>query len=311
MLDRRGACPKELLPERGLGPMWGSIALAHTIWSDMNTYRRSEPRSLSTILQALAGCALRPPVFLVGSPRSGTTFLGSAIARLPGFSYHFEPVLTKRAAAYVYLGCWSDEKGRAVFRGTYSLLLRLHAACHLTLVDKTPRLAFLLEEIAKWFPGARFVHLVRDGRDAAVSWARRPWLQAVQDRTRYEPGGYKYGSSPPFWVEIERADEFRSTSDLHRAIWGWRRHVEAAASAFPAMDQRNRLEIRYEDLVSEPRATGARLALFLGSNPSDSFNEVLDGAREGSVRHGRDLATEEANIIDREAGQLLESLGYR
>src|SRR5205823_2810261 len=59
---------------------------------------------------------LRRPVFVIGAPRSGTTFLGSCLGRLPEISYHFEPRLTKAAARCVYDGSWSTRRGRAVFR---------------------------------------------------------------------------------------------------------------------------------------------------------------------------------------------------
>ncbi len=47
---------------------------------------------------------LHRPVFVIGAPRSGTTFLGSCLGRLPFMSYHFEPRLTKAPARCVYEG---------------------------------------------------------------------------------------------------------------------------------------------------------------------------------------------------------------
>src|SRR6516164_11867359 len=66
---------------------------------------------------------LHRPIFIVGAPRSGTTFLGSCIARLPEVSYHAEPRLTKAAAQHVYEGVWSERSSAAVFRISYSALL--------------------------------------------------------------------------------------------------------------------------------------------------------------------------------------------
>src|SRR5215213_3928585 len=45
---------------------------------------------------------LSEPVFVLGAPRSGTTFLGSRLGLVSEFSYHFEPRLTKAAARHVY-----------------------------------------------------------------------------------------------------------------------------------------------------------------------------------------------------------------
>ena len=48
--------------------------------------------------------ALRQPIFLIGAARSGTTFLGDCVGRLPEVSYHHEPPATKAAGRYVYEG---------------------------------------------------------------------------------------------------------------------------------------------------------------------------------------------------------------
>src|SRR4051794_41642074 len=66
---------------------------------------------------------LRKPVFVLGAPRSGTTFLGSCIGALPEVSYHFEPRVTKAAARLVYEGTWSERRAARVFRRSYRLLL--------------------------------------------------------------------------------------------------------------------------------------------------------------------------------------------
>ena len=67
---------------------------------------------------------LHRPSFIIGAPRSGTTFLGSCLGRMPEVSYHFEPRLTKAAARCVYDGSWSERRCATVFRISYAALLR-------------------------------------------------------------------------------------------------------------------------------------------------------------------------------------------
>ena len=126
---------------------------------------------------------LHRPVFVIGAPRSGTTFLGSCLGRLPEISYHFEPRLTKAAARCVYDGSWSARRAAAVFRMSYGALLLATLDGGHRFAEKNPENSFLVPFLAAEFPGAQFVHIVRDGRDAAVSHAetavagRRPRRQ--------------------------------------------------------------------------------------------------------------------------------------
>src|SRR5688500_13364140 len=59
------------------------------------------PRSLRRLAASLLP-RVRAPVFVLGAPRSGTSFLGDAVGALPELSYHYEPPLTKAASRYVH-----------------------------------------------------------------------------------------------------------------------------------------------------------------------------------------------------------------
>lgn len=259
--------------------------------------------------------SLKRPVFLIGAPRSGTTFLGECLSALPEISYHHEPIATKAAARYVYCGIWPRWKARLFYRAVYRWLMRVHGEGHLRFAEKTPRNCFLIPFLADVFPDAQFVHIIRDGRDASLSHSKRPWLQAGEaGGGRREPGGYPYGPYARFWVEPHRRIEFEETSDLHRCIWAWRRYTEAALGARDLLDQRRYVEIRYESLVSRPEEVGRGLLEFLGiSGPASqaTFWSALGRATDGSVgRWRRELTAEQVDMIEIEAGDLLAKLGY-
>src|ERR1017187_10970619 len=86
--------------------------------------RRRDPALRNQRLAHAVDPRLPQPVFIIGAPRSGTTFLGNSLGRLPGISYHFEPRLTKAAARCVYDRSWGARRGGAVFRLSYGTLLR-------------------------------------------------------------------------------------------------------------------------------------------------------------------------------------------
>lgn len=79
-------CRQDLLPERGLRSWWWLAAAAHTVAADIRDYETSKARSLGSFLRGVTDIEVRRPVFIVGSPRSGTTFLGSAAGKLPEMS---------------------------------------------------------------------------------------------------------------------------------------------------------------------------------------------------------------------------------
>ena len=294
--------PPELLPDRPFDVWNVPRVFAHTVFSHLRDHRRA-PR----------GTPPPGPVFVVGSPRSGTTFVGSALAKVPGVTYQFEPVAVKAAVPYIWSGTWSERTGARVVRFTHGMLKVIDFEWGRTLVEKTPRNVFIVERLARWYPGARFLGLIRDGRDVAASWARQPWLQEEPPgRRRYEPGGYAYGPRPPFWVEPERVDEFRTTTTAHRCIWGWRAHTERWLAAKASLDASRWLELRYEDLVVDPTEASRQLTDFLDLDrrASTVLGEALAAATPASIGSWKDSEVAHDDRALTEATGLLADLGY-
>ncbi|MEO0456093.1 MAG: sulfotransferase [Cyanobacteria bacterium P01_A01_bin.114] len=290
-----------------------------TISEDRKYYRRKgRSQTVKSTVKSLVHWLnpnLKNPVFIVGSPRSGTTFLGRCLETLPEFSYHFEPVATKAAAKHVYKGEWSAGKARFFYQQAYASLMRLHFDGDLRFAEKTPRNCFLVDFLADTFPGARFIHIIRDGRDVALSYSKKPWLQAAQAPSqKIEPGGYPYGPFARFWVEAERVQEFETTSDIHRCIWAWRRFTEAVLMGGVQSSQESYLELRYEDLVSSPRLSSERLLDFLNIENVRSrlqFKTATASANPQLIGQWRnELTADQLSQIESEAGELLNQLGY-
>lgn len=282
---------------------------------DDRTYRAAR-RTSRPVPWWRAPCPdLRRPVFIVGAPRSGTTFLGGACAALPELSYHYEPPLIKAAARYVVEGRWSERRLRRLYRATYGWLLRRHGDAGLRFAEKTPQNCVTVDFLAHAFPGARFVHIVRDGRDAALSHRAEGWLSAASAVSgRRESGGYPLGPTARFWVEPERRREFETTSDLHRCIWAWRRHTQSALEKLAALPASAHLKLRYEKLVTSPASEGERLLDFL--EIADAGSRSLAQAHMAKANPDRiggwrsALTPDERNVVEREAGSLLARLGY-
>jgi hypothetical protein len=240
-------------------------------------------------------------VFVIGSPRSATTFLGRALGTLPGFVELGEVAPLKAVIPEVAQLPPGDVAPR--LRRVLTLAGRLGLAGGLRAVEHTPENAFVAEALALSFPEARFVHPVRDGRDVAASLLERGWLSA--DRAGADDAGAPFGPAARFWVEPDRRDEFAAASDARRAAWAWRRYVEAAQ----AVPERT-IEVRYESLVEQPAETARAVAGFLGADPA-ALEQRLAAARSSGVgRHRRDLTGAQLAEVEEEAGALLRSLGY-
>ena len=256
---------------------------------------------------------LRAPVFVLGAPRSGTTFLGSCIGALPEVSYHFEPRVTKAAARLVYDGTWSERRAARVFRRTYRLLLLAAGHGGRRFVEKNPENCFVVPFLTRAFPDARFVQIIRDGRDVAVSHAEKPWLSAKSAGTgRRGRGGQAWGPWARWWVEPERAEEFEAASDLTRTAWSWRRFTDSARTALAKLPAERVLTVRYEDVVQRPQEAAETIAAFFGhSEPPASLRAALATADPSSIGRWRAALDDDGRAdVEREAGALVQELGY-
>lgn len=240
-------------------------------------------------------------VFVVGSPRSGTTFLGRSIGSLPGF-IDLGEVAPFKAAIPVLAGLDAGDASPRL-RRVLTRARRLGLVGGLRPVEQTPETAFVLAAALEAFPAARVVHAVRDGRDVASSLLERGWLRA--GRGGGDDAGLPFGPGARFWVEPEREEEFAGVSDARRAAWAWRRYVGAVRSAPVPV-----VEVRYEELAGDPRAVAAQLASTLDV-PEGPLAEALHHAHGASVgRHARDLEGQDRTDVLEEAGDLLRELGY-
>lgn len=240
-------------------------------------------------------------VFVVGSPRSGTTFTGSALGSLPGF-VDLDEVQPWKAAIPALVGRPEDEVARRL-RTILERVRVLGLVRGLRGVEQTPETSYVLAAALGAYPQAVAVHVIRDGRDVVASLLERGWLSA--ERAGADDAGLRFGAHGRFWVEPGREEEFGRVSDATRCAWAWRRYV-TAARAVPART----VELRYETLAADPAAAAVPVAEHLGvpvAGVAEAFGLVHD---RSAGRWRRDLTEEQVADVEREAGELLAELGY-
>ena len=241
-------------------------------------------------------------VFVVGSPRSGTSFTARTLGDQPGV-VDLGEVKPLKAALPGLVDLPPDEQATAV-RRILDRFRRLAFVQHLRGVEQTPETSFVVGAALSAYPGSTAVHVVRDGRDVVCSLLERGWLSAGREGRDDAKAGY--GAYPRFWVEPERRAEFEQVSDARRAAWAWRRYVTSAREA-PAD---RTVELRYEDLVSSPEETAERVGGRLHLDPV-LLSEAFAAAHTNSVgRWRQDLTREQVADVEAEAGDLLAELGY-
>ena len=267
--------------------------------NQLRVAKRLAPRRGASLAERLGRLDDRL-VFVVGSPRSGTTFLASAIGSLPGFVDLGEVAPVK--AAVSELALLPPGQAAPRLRRILAVSRRVGLVGAVRPVEQTPEMAFVLRAVPLAYPDARVVHIVRDGRDVVCSLLDKPWLRHEQAAS--DDAGVPYGAHARFWVEPERRTEFESASDARRAAWVWRSYVTAARAADGA------LELRYEDVTAEPRAIAVPLADHLGV-AVEPLAAALGRAHASSVgRYRSDLSAEQLAEVEEEAGALLVELGY-
>ncbi|HET8606196.1 MAG TPA: sulfotransferase [Gaiellaceae bacterium] len=248
------------------------------------------------------------PVFVVGSPRSGTTFVGRALGAQPGL-IDLGEVKPLKARAPELAGL-PEEEAAARLRRTVEIVRGLGLARNLRAVEQTPEASFVVGAALRAYPQGRAVHALRDGRDVVCSLLERGWLSA--GRGGADDARQAFGAHARFWVEEERREEFVRASDATRCAWAWRRYVTAARASLPRdrVSRGRMLELRYEQLVTDPQAAAARLAGFLELEPGPLARALATAHTRSLGRWRRDLSREQLADVEREAGPLLAELGY-
>lgn len=240
-------------------------------------------------------------VFVVGSPRSGTTFLAGAVGAQPGF-VDLGEVKPVKANIDRWMLLAEEEAAREL-RSTLERVRRLALVRDLRPVEQTPELSFVVGSAVRAYPRSTVLHIVRDGRDVVCSLLEKGWLR---EREGHDDARKPFGVHPRAWVEPERRAEFTRAGEAARAAWAWRRYVSTARAAAPE----HTVEVRYEDIAADPEAAAGLIAGQLETDP-EPLAAALAAVHGRSVGRWRlDLTAEQVADVEREAGALLRELGY-
>jgi Sulfotransferase family len=202
-----------------------------------------------------------PPVFIIGSPRSGTTLTLKLFQNQPKITALFEPWQFWRKA-------FLDSKDDSYSIPSHPLLLPQFSYIYLKylyfneisankpyLVSKDPRDSIRVETINKIFPNAKFIYLVRDGRDVISST-----MKTFQNNL-YRNGWY-FDSDDWLHVRIPDYQNILSQPPHIRAAIQWHCCVETSLQHLEKIPEGRKLLFHYEDLISSPEEVTTKIFNF-------------------------------------------------
>jgi sulfotransferase family protein len=272
--------------------------------------------------------SVNPFLFVVGCPRSGTTLLQRLLDAHPQLAVINETLWITREAdgrvtpdlvsrlfenrRFQRLGMVREEVERLVqsdgsisYPGFVSAVFDLYGRAQgkALVGDKSPGYVREIPALHRLWPGAKFVHIIRDGRDVWLSLAN--WKKAERSMGDFAT-----------WAEDPVATA---------ALW-WERSVLLGREAAALLGPELYYEVRYENLVANPAQACQELCGFLGL----PYDEAMLRFHEGHTRNEpgltskrawlpptlglRDWQTEmpgdEVERFEGMAGALIDELGY-
>jgi hypothetical protein len=274
---------------------------------------------------------MKPPVFVLGCPRSGTTLLYHMILSSGGFAVYraetqfFDMILprfgqlksgkSREALMEQWLASHYFERSgleRKLIKervlkecrgGADFLRIVMESIAESQNVDRwaetTPAHLLYIPEIKKAFPDALILHIIRDGRDCALSLDRQKWITPLPwDKN------HRLLAAGSFWDWIVRKG---------------RKHGRAIVPDY--------MEVHFEELIKEPVNTLARIGSFINhdldyeriqqvaigsvSKPNTSFDDGSAQKKFMPIGRWRErFPEEEIKLFEVGSGALLEELGY-
>ena len=255
---------------------------------------------------------MNKPIFILGAPRSGTTFLASLLKRTDygaPFETHFITKYYKKLANYGDINVYENFQNlltdilneravqqwrlkidhKAFFKElgssfSYSQLVNelcLKASQQKGFTfwgDKTPNYLVDVEILYKLFPDSKYIHIVRDGRDVTLSLLEKDW----------GPNNVYYSAS--YWVALNQEydcfENLRSSNNLY--------------------------QLKYEDLIDDVEKHIKDIYAFLNIDYTDNdLRELAVTVKPGNYNKWKNHMTiRQIKTFDKMASDTLKRFDY-
>jgi hypothetical protein len=280
------------------------------------------------------------PIIIIGAARSGTNMLRDVLTQLPGFGTwqcdeinyiwrHGNP----REVTDEFSHELATEEIQSFIRTAFDKLAKKQALSYV--VEKTCANSLRVAFVNQVLPNAKFIFIVRDGRDVVAS-AQKRWVASLDipyilRKARFvPPQDIPYYASQYLWNRV-----YRLLSREHRlAFWGprfegmekaleqsslpevcalqWRRCVKIAEHDLNQIESTRIHQLRYEDFVTNPSKELSRISTFLKVDISAQYSQkLIQGISTDSVgRWKKDLNQNTLKLIQPLIQDTLKHYGY-
>ncbi|MDH5477051.1 MAG: sulfotransferase [Nitrospinota bacterium] len=294
-----------------------------------------------------------PYVFIVGSPRSGTTILSEVLDRHRDITQWYEPYFIWDWG----IGNLDDDvrvegmltpDHRRFIQKEFGLFRQKSGSK--VVIDKSPEHCFKIPFVQAVFPEARWIHLIRDGRDVTLS-IKREWdlrrdivkglslakfYREVSTmmrlhhfwRNRIQIGLFEFMNmkslNPLKYLNKSKwkgtagwgprfpgwQEELEKLSLAQFTAMQWARSVEYTLEGLAAAPKGNVLDVRYEEFLDRPDEQLERICGFLGLEYDRGWNMAHDLRPANQGKWKTDLTPELRKEIGPVITPALIKLGY-
>lgn len=253
---------------------------------------------------------MRPPVFIIGPPRSGSTFLVAALnqhervyitneLRVMSFINDLFRIFLKSNRSDWNLSSEEKESFITHFRSQMAFVVKKFYAQKLKRIDdvwgdKHPHYTDsamdpgAVDTILELFPDAKFIHLYRHPYAQINSYVKKGW------------------------------------KDFQYAVLAYRRIVTAGQVLGKRVGENQYLEISYEDLCADGETATNHICKFLGISSSECLSQYMrsqelertpyslpvTSSTEIGKKKKYEFTTDQKEYIKKTLGELARSLGY-
>ena len=293
-------------------------------------------------------------VFIIGAPRSGTTVLQNILNCHSNIVAWYEPYYLwrkyfKDRGDEIWSANDLSEKASSKIRQEFQRYA--NKARKPIVLDKSPGHVFNLKIIQAIFPKAKWVHIIRDGRDVTLSinkeWIKRKKIVMQRDFKNLFRVTINMLEKQPFWKYRAMAVMYEihlslSVNPLHylnkskwagRPGWGprfdgwqdflrahsilevnamqWVRCIEAVRNSWDCLPAANKIEIRYEDILTFPKESLTKILSSLGLESSINFFRKIPRLKTNNFdKWAQEFTAEEIGEIKPILAPLINDLGY-
>ena len=264
--------------------------------------------------------------FITGCGRSGTTILENMLSCHPKIAEWYEPYyLWERYFSVKENDIWEEKQL------TGHVERALHREFHIfskkakkpIVLDKSPYHAFNLRIINRIFPHAKWIHILRDGRDVCLSmhkeWVKRSHIVKKRDFPGMFYTAFRMLKRQPFvryklmaiLYEVKSVASFNPLKYLNKSRWNgimgygprfegwqdylgnhsplefsamqWVKSIEAVRKDWALLPEENRTEVRYEDLLTFPEDILRDILKMLGVDFSPDYFHLIASIKRNNT----------------------------